>query len=131
MKLALAQMMMSTRIEENLKKTLHLIHEAAERGADLICFPEIQLSPFFPQYEGLDVSRYLLQEEHVTKLVERHLATVKDVGHQVLLAAKETVAHVVLVLPHAAHGALHAQRVGNLTNLLKLIDAHHNIDISL
>ena len=32
MKLALAQMMMSTCIEENLKKTLHLIHEAAERG---------------------------------------------------------------------------------------------------
>ena len=63
MKFALAQMKMSERIEENLSETLRLIHEAAERGADLICFPEIQLSPFFPQYEGLDVSRYLLQED--------------------------------------------------------------------
>ena len=63
MKLALAQMKMSEHIEENLSQTLCLIHEAAERGADLICFPEIQLSPFFPQYEGLDVSRYLLHED--------------------------------------------------------------------
>ena len=63
MKFALAQMKMSERIEENLSETLRLIHEAAERDADLICFPEIQLSPFFPQYEGLDVSRYLLQED--------------------------------------------------------------------
>ena len=62
MKLALAQMQMSERIEENLKQTLRLIHEAAEQGADLICFPEIQLSPFFPQYTGLDVTGYLLQE---------------------------------------------------------------------
>ena len=31
MKLALAQMQMSERIEENLKQTLRLIHEAADR----------------------------------------------------------------------------------------------------
>ena len=47
---------------EAKKQTLRLIHKAAEQGADLICFPEIQLSPFFPQYMGLDVSGYLLQE---------------------------------------------------------------------
>jgi len=23
-------------------------------GAELICFPEVQLSPFFPQYEKID-----------------------------------------------------------------------------
>ena len=63
MKLALAQMKMAECITENLNQTLHLIHEAAERGADLVCFPEIQLSPFFPQYEGLDVSHYLLRED--------------------------------------------------------------------
>ena len=62
MKLALAQMQMSECIEENLHQTLRLISEAAEQGADLICFPEIQLTPFFPQYMGLDVSGYLLQE---------------------------------------------------------------------
>ena len=63
MKLALAQMRMSERIDENLRETLRLIHEAAEQGADLICFPEIQLSPFFPQYSGRDVSAYLMRED--------------------------------------------------------------------
>lgn len=62
MKLALAQMQVSEQIEVNLHQTLRLIHKAAEQGADLICFPEIQLNPFFPQYTGLDVTGYLLQE---------------------------------------------------------------------
>ena len=29
-------------------------------GAALICFPELQLSPFFPQYAGIDASKYML-----------------------------------------------------------------------
>ena len=63
MKLALAQMKMAKDIEHNLFKTLGLIHEAGVRGADLILFPEIQLTPFFPQYQGMDVSNYVLREE--------------------------------------------------------------------
>ena len=63
MLLALAQMGMNQRPEENLAKTLRLIEEAADRGADLICFPEIQLTPFFPQYAGRDVSAYVLRED--------------------------------------------------------------------
>ena len=63
MKLALAQMQMSDDREQNLEKSLRMIREAAEAGADLIVFPEIQLSPFFPQYAGRDVSTYVLTEE--------------------------------------------------------------------
>lgn len=63
MKLALAQMQMSDDRERNLEKSLRMIREAAEAGADLIVFPEIQLSPFFPQYAGRDVSTYVLTEE--------------------------------------------------------------------
>ena len=63
MKLALAQMKMAKDIEHNLFKTLGLIREAGARGADLILFPEIQLTPFFPQYPGMDVSNYVLREE--------------------------------------------------------------------
>lgn len=55
MKLALCQMRMSESAEENLEKSLAFIREAAQNGADMIVFPEIQLSPFFPQYPGLDV----------------------------------------------------------------------------
>ena len=31
--------------------------KSGERGADLILFPEVQLTEFFPQYEGRDVQR--------------------------------------------------------------------------
>ncbi len=58
MKIALAQMKMSECIMENYEKALRLIREAAENGAKLICFPEIQLSPFFPQYEKRDASKW-------------------------------------------------------------------------
>ena len=60
MKIALAQMKMSAKIEENYEKSLGLIQTAAESGAKLICFPEIQLSPFFPQYEGRDASAWII-----------------------------------------------------------------------
>ena len=63
MKLALAQMKMAKEIEQNLQKTLRLIREAAAQGADLIVFPEIQLTLFFPQYPGLDVSDCVLTED--------------------------------------------------------------------
>lgn len=63
MKLALAQMQITSSVSENLEKSLRLLREAARQGADLICFPEIQLSPFFPQYAGLNVSDYVMREE--------------------------------------------------------------------
>lgn len=58
MKIALAQMQISSEIEANFEKTIRLMKEAALKKADLICFPEIQLTPFFPQYEKKDVSAY-------------------------------------------------------------------------
>ena len=45
-KLALAQMRMTDSVEENLQKSLVFCDEAAD--SDLLFFPEIQLSPFFP-----------------------------------------------------------------------------------
>ena len=63
MKIALAQMKMSDTREENYQKSLDLIHKAAENHADLICFPEIQLSPFFPQYENRDASSWVIPND--------------------------------------------------------------------
>ena len=60
MKLAMAQMRMGTSVEENLEKTLRLIEQAGKGGADLIFFPEVQLSPFFPQYEKADAERWAM-----------------------------------------------------------------------
>lgn len=48
MKLAMAQMQMDTSIDCNLAKTIRCMERAAEAGADLIFFPEVQLTPFSP-----------------------------------------------------------------------------------
>ena len=61
MKLAMAQMAMSTDMAENLKKSLRFCEEA--KGSDLLFFPEIQLCPFFPQYEKKNVDDYCLHSD--------------------------------------------------------------------
>ena len=63
MKIALAQMSMSLDVKKNYEKTLQLIQVAAGKGAKLICFPEIQLSQFFPQYQDSDVDNYVMTED--------------------------------------------------------------------
>lgn len=55
MKLAMAQMAMSADMAENLKNSLCFCEEA--KGSDLLFFPEIQLCPFFPQYDGSCAAR--------------------------------------------------------------------------
>lgn len=42
----------------NLQKSLDAIKEAAKHQADLIVFPEVQLTEFFPQFPGKDKSDY-------------------------------------------------------------------------
>ncbi len=60
MKIALAQMIIEDHIEENLKKTINNIRLASEQGAELIFFPELQLTPFFPNISGGNAKRYLM-----------------------------------------------------------------------
>ncbi len=62
MRLAMAQMRMSNDINVNQTKTLAFCDQAAV--CDLLFFPEVQLSPFFAQYEDSDVSSYLLPFEN-------------------------------------------------------------------
>lgn len=63
-RIAMAQMQMCSCMEKNLKKTITFMEQAQIKGADLIFFPEIQLSPFFPQFEKEDASRWLFEEDH-------------------------------------------------------------------
>ena len=60
MKIALCQMKISADPNLNRSRSLDQIRLAAEQGAQLVCFPEVQLSPFFPQYEGLDASEWCI-----------------------------------------------------------------------
>ena len=64
MKLAMVQMQNAGSVEQNLEKSLRAIGEAAEVGTDLILFPEVQLTEFFPQYPGLDVAHYAVTIDH-------------------------------------------------------------------
>ena len=72
MKLALAQMKMAHSMQANLDKSIQLIRRASELGAELICFPEVQLSPFFPQYEKRDARAYAvtLDEPYVRAICD-------------------------------------------------------------
>lgn len=73
MRIALAQMKINKNTDENLEKTLNLIEDAAKNGAQLICFPELQLNLFFPQYEGLDVYDYAvyIDDERIKRIQEK------------------------------------------------------------
>lgn len=62
-KLALAQLRLSDSIADNLSLALSSIDEAARAGAQLVCFPELQFSPFFPAAPARrDVAREYLME---------------------------------------------------------------------
>ncbi len=58
MKLALCQMKNQGSMDDNLEYSIRKIREAARAGADLILFPEVQLTEFFPQYPKQRVTQY-------------------------------------------------------------------------
>ena len=60
MRIAMAQMKMDNSTEHNLNKTIAFMRGAMRKGVDLIIFPELQLSPFFPKYSNQNVSSFLM-----------------------------------------------------------------------
>ena len=66
MKLALVQMRMEKEIAKNLDKSLKYCDMA--KGCDLVFFPEIQLTPFFPQYHGIDADPYSMDRNDAAVL---------------------------------------------------------------
>ena len=73
MRIGIAQMSMESDIEANFQKSLAFIRDAARQGVDIICFPEVQLSPFFAQYEKMDVSKYVIEEN------SRYISDIKSI----------------------------------------------------
>lgn len=63
MRIAIAQIKNEGSITKNLEKSMKCIKTASENNADLILFPEVHLTEFFPQYKALDVSQYRLTVE--------------------------------------------------------------------
>lgn len=58
LKLAMVQMANRGSMEKNLEKSIFAIKSAAENGADLVLFPEVRLTDFFPQYPGCNADKY-------------------------------------------------------------------------
>jgi predicted amidohydrolase len=58
--IALAQYALSPDVSSNLGKVMELMREAGRKSAQMIIFPELCLSPFFPQLSGQDASRYAM-----------------------------------------------------------------------
>lgn len=52
LRIALAQVAVGPHREDNVRKALHMMDDAAQAGADLIVFPEMSVDPFFPQYRA-------------------------------------------------------------------------------
>ena len=63
MRIGLVQMSMKSDMEANFQKSLSFMRDASKQGVELICFPEVQLSPFFPQYENMDTSLFVIRED--------------------------------------------------------------------
>src|SRR3569623_798906 len=59
-RIALAQYSLEATPEPNLAAVLLHLHDAAARGANVVLFPELCLSPFFPKYAARDAAEYSL-----------------------------------------------------------------------
>ena len=75
MKIALAQQSYSENMGANIKKAIDALIAASQKGASIICYPEIQLSPFFPQHPNRNVTKYEITLDHpfLTQLKEKCL----------------------------------------------------------
>jgi N-carbamoylputrescine amidase len=69
-RIALAQMSMCADVAANLGRSERAIGAASEKGANIVVFPELQLSPFFPQYPDFEAGSYqsVLDGSEVLKL---------------------------------------------------------------
>ena len=63
--LGLIQMSMSTDKDANLAKAVRMIGEAAKKGADIVCLPELFNVVYFPQEEKAQVEAEEIPEKQL------------------------------------------------------------------
>ena len=72
LRLALAQLSMTTDFNQNLEKTIDYMESAKKAGADLVFFPEIHLSRFFPQFSNRkELAQSLTIDDIVVQKLQR------------------------------------------------------------
>lgn len=77
--IALAQVHATEDREANIQKGFRLMAEAKEKGASLICFPEMSFLTFFPRIRA-DRSFFALAESIPGPIVERFQEKAKELG---------------------------------------------------
>ena len=85
MLLALAQYALDSEISSNLCKVTELMGEACRKGAQMVIFPELCLSPFFPRLSGQDASRYAMTID------DPSIRIIQDTCRELRLAASPNV----------------------------------------
>ncbi len=80
MRLSMAQMSMVNDIERNFNKALQFMDLADEHKADLLVFPEVALTPYFPQFAKKDVGSALNKtpDEFALPLSDRRIGILCD-----------------------------------------------------
>jgi predicted amidohydrolase len=61
MRLALAQYALDPEVSSNVRKALAMMRAASSQGAQMVMYPELCLTPFFPQYPRLDASKLAMR----------------------------------------------------------------------
>ncbi|PWR70280.1 agmatine deiminase family protein [Methanospirillum stamsii] len=62
-RIALIQTYAGSDIAKNLLNAETLVLEAARKGADIICLPELFSTIYFPQYIGLDITQFCISSD--------------------------------------------------------------------
>lgn len=83
----------------------------------LACISEFRADKWNP-FRGGD----FLQKHHIPEFVERHTLVVKNIFHEMLLAAKHAICHLLLMLPYRTQHFLKCHRIAELRYLLELIN---------
>ena len=72
---------MTPEVPANTEKAISLIHKAAHKAVDLIVFPELCVTPFFPQYPGRDFGHF------ATTIDGEIMRTMQDTCRRLSIAA--------------------------------------------
>lgn len=82
MKLAMGQIAMDNDMNSNYEKTVEYIKKS--KGNDLLFFPEIQWTPFFPQYEEKDLKQALNKEidDLALKMDDERISKLKELSKE-------------------------------------------------
>lgn len=58
-KVGIIQSKVTNNLKSNLEKTLKMVEETAQKGAEIICLQELYKTPYFPSKKGVKIENYL------------------------------------------------------------------------